>query len=311
MLQFLKKYNHSRVSVLIKYKTFREETPRTARNKNSPSHKRQPLFPVSNFPTPKLCTDSEGARQPPMRPPSGPIMRFQSSPPDSILRVGEHTSIKAAAGSIAKGMALQNKVLLLAKGANAVYIAICAVATARVMSRHGEASGHDIIIQPALDRNPQNGAEKHGIRLYLYKTDFLTATDSRAHQTAAPDDSNIVSYQERNTGALPDVGESAELEQERTVRVMQLTRPEKLAGSIATILQSGIESGRSGGSSCSLKAAGSISVYRAVRGLAIARHVMLRKNTPSSPTQLRPYAKEDQQEARSDRRTAHFFAPRV
>jgi hypothetical protein len=104
-------------------------------------------------------------------------------------------------------------------------------------------------MQPALHPNPQNSVEKHGIRIYLYKTVF----------SELPADVSKVSCLQ-DIGATPvPVAEWGVMEPETTVRVMRCTRPEKLAGSIATILQSGLDSG---GSRCSVKAAGSVSVYR-------------------------------------------------
>ena len=187
------------------------------------------------------------------RPPvlSNASNRYQSAPVGHVLRVAERTEPPKAAGAIISGFSSHVKLLVMARGARAVYTAAKAIASARFMAIRGglgEDAGFDIAMQPVLQPDPRNTPELHQMRLYLYKV---------------PVSSLSLSVQDK-----------AEESNRRVMRVGATTDPRGLAGSITTtLLAEGVDE-------CECLAAGFIPVYRAVRGVAIARHVMLRKNHP-------------------------------
>ena len=144
--------------------------------------------------------------------------------------------------------------LLLTRGAPAVYTAVRAVATARLIARGGRSAGHDIAMQPVLQPAPKTKQEAHGIRMYLYRVPLQLTTHSGQEYRSAGDDNGDSSM----------VGPASHVERVecRTpqVRVSASTKPEGLAGSLATVLQ-----GPKGGMGCIIESAGAFAVYRYIQ----------------------------------------------
>lgn len=177
--------------------------------------------------------------------------RYLSAPVGHVLRVAEKTEPSKAAGAIVSSFSSHDKLLVMAKGAKAVYAAVKAIATARFISLRGRTEdGFDIAMQPILQRDPKSMTEVHQIRIYLYKVPV-----------------NQFSTMVGGQGETGVVGR-------KTMKVGASTDPRGLGGAIATtLLSNGVEE-------CECLAAGFIPVYRAIRGVAVARHVMLKKHDP-------------------------------
>lgn len=136
----------------------------------------------------------------------------------------------------------------------AVYAAVRAVATARSIA-HGSASGHDIAMQPVLQSAPQTKREAHGIRLYLYRIPLL---QPRSINHYNDDDSHQGSGAKYCSSGDEDLRSSSVPHQAVfTVRVSASTRPQGLAGSLATVLE-----GPKGRMGCIVQSAGAFAVYR-------------------------------------------------
>ena len=176
------------------------------------------------------------------------------------------------------------QVLVLAKGALAVYQAVCAMATGREMMKRDK--GGDICLQPALQPNPQTRRDTHAIRMYLYRTSAAESASefSNISESSSP---MMISKGWRTKGSSGEGSSSAaaavaadgepcdkspglmrgrgRLRRAVAVRVAASTDPRRLAGSIAALMQQkdgpGLDSGKHGGG-CIVEAAGAIAVYR-------------------------------------------------
>lgn len=195
---------------------------------------------------------------------SNAIHRYHSAPVGHVFRVAELTEAPKAAGAIVSSFASHEKLLVMARGARAVYAAVKAIASARFMAlRGGEEGGFDIAMQPVLQPAPRNTPEVHQIRIYLYKVPV---------------------------SRLSLIGQEKVTAGRRQMRVGALTDPRALGGAITTTLLSDPQRLLGGAmkttllstrvDECECLAAGFAPVYRAVRGVAVARHVMLRKHYP-------------------------------
>jgi stage V sporulation protein SpoVS len=178
--------------------------------------------------------------------------RYESAPVGHVLRVAEMTKPSKAAGAIVSSFSSHDKLLVMAKGAKAVYAAVKAISSARFMALRGNVeASFDIAMQPVLQPGPQSMSELHQIRIYLYKvpvSDFSLMIGSG--------------------------GKEKRGKNRRTMKVGASTDPRGLAGAVTTTLLG------APGAECECLAAGCVPVYRAIRGVAIARHVMLKKNDP-------------------------------
>ena len=139
------------------------------------------------------------------------------------------------------------QILLLAVGANAVYTATRAIATAR--SRACTTLSQDVALQPALQPNPEDVRERQCLRLYLYSVPLM---DMEGPSTSTGT-STGTSASAGSAGGR-DGSSAGSTHGARELRVSKSTSPVSLAGSIASVLQAG-DSG-------SVLAAGAVSTFK-------------------------------------------------
>ena len=162
------------------------------------------------------------------------------------------------------------QVLVLARGALAVYAAVRAVATARLIAHTGRSAGHDIAMQPVLQPAPKTKQEAQGIRIYLYRiplqlpssaddpvlnvSSFGSKEINRIKtKTAGNEDLDRSVTVSSVNGGIPGESRGTHVE----MRASASTNPRGLAGSLATVLQ-----GPRGEMGCIVDSAGAFAVYR-------------------------------------------------
>ena len=165
------------------------------------------------------------------------------------------------------------QVLVLAKGALAVYQAVCAVATGREMMKRGQSE--DICMQPALQPNPKTKRDTHGIRIYLYRTSAQSMSESGSSTAAMRRSKGQRTSGEGSSAPGAEAGDgepsdsssvlmrgSGHLRRTAVVRVAASTDPRRLAGSIAALMQQKEDDHGNHSGGCNVEAAGAIAVYR-------------------------------------------------